>query len=82
MKHGRQTRQIDGSGRVKMDAGRLRTRRHIDVGHRPEVLVGGTTYRPLDIADPRASAAGPNGAYSGTSGDSLRGHVSRHHTVV
>jgi hypothetical protein len=27
----------DGSGRVKMDAGRLRTRGHIDVGHRPEV---------------------------------------------
>jgi hypothetical protein len=31
------TRPIDGSGRVKMDAGRLRTRGHIDVGHRPEV---------------------------------------------
>jgi hypothetical protein len=30
----------DGSGRVKMDAGRLRTRGHIDVGHRPEVPVG------------------------------------------
>jgi hypothetical protein len=29
--------QIDGLGRVKMDTGRLRTRGHIDVGHRPEV---------------------------------------------
>lgn len=31
----------------------------------PEVPVGGTTYRPLDIADPWASAAGPIGASDG-----------------
>jgi hypothetical protein len=63
-----------------MEAGRLRTRGHIDVGHRPEVPVGGTTYRPLDIADPWASAAGPKGA-SGAIGN-LRARRVRRCLVV
>ena len=40
------------------------------------------TERALDNAPPLAGRPKPNGAYSGTSGDTLRGHVSRHHTVA
>jgi hypothetical protein len=40
------------------------------------------TERVPENAKPGPEAASPIGAYSETSGDALRGHVSRHHTVA
>jgi len=55
-------RPNDGSGEARKAAERPRMRVHIDLGHRPEVPVGGTRYRPRPMSFAFVSRAQQIGA--------------------